>query len=275
MKTILVSGGTSGIGLEAAMQFVVRGHRVILLGRSALDGAERAAAFEEAGDRATFIAADLSTHDGVRKAAERVLAETGTLDAILHTAGVVLIEDRRTSDGLNWAFAIDYLARYHLTQLLLPALRQAERPRVIMMTAKVDSGFEIDFDQFPDFPTYKFPDTTDHMWIANLHYAAYLVRTEDRLMAGVVHPGGMGTRGTGIMRSAPWYMRLASRALGPLIMNSPRQSARNPVEACLNDGWPAPAFWEKVGNFDDRTPIAFDEAITQEVVDISHRLTGA
>ncbi|MBE9376430.1 SDR family NAD(P)-dependent oxidoreductase [Saccharopolyspora sp. HNM0983] len=86
------------------------------------------ASFGTAANRASFRAADLSTHDGVRDAARRILDEHESLDALIHTTGVLTMQESRTADGLHLFFAVTYLSRYHLTQVLLPALRAAERP---------------------------------------------------------------------------------------------------------------------------------------------------
>ncbi|MGV9385504.1 SDR family NAD(P)-dependent oxidoreductase [Nonomuraea sp. NPDC003707] len=135
MASIIVSGGNSGIGLQAARDLLARGHRVVLLGRDPRKGQQALASFGNAAERASFLAVDLSTHAGARQAAQRVLAETDHVDALLHTTGVMTPTDVRTADGLNLFFAVNYLSRYHLTQLLLPALRRAEHGRVLMMTA--------------------------------------------------------------------------------------------------------------------------------------------
>ncbi|MCO6007726.1 SDR family NAD(P)-dependent oxidoreductase [Actinoallomurus purpureus] len=125
MKTILIAGGNSGIGLQAARDLLADGHRLILLGRDPRKGEAALASFGTAGDRASFLAADLPTHDGVRDAAQRVLGQHDRIDALVHTTGVFTFQESRTADGLHPFFAVNYLSRYHLTQLLLPALRQA------------------------------------------------------------------------------------------------------------------------------------------------------
>src|SRR4029077_11733638 len=113
-------------------------------------------ALGDARNRASFVAVDLSTHDGVREAAKRVLAENDSFDAVLHSTGVFTTRDVRTVDGLNLFFAVNYLSRYHLTQLLLPALRRVERARVVMFTASVPVSTPIDVRQFPRFEPFNF-----------------------------------------------------------------------------------------------------------------------
>src|SRR5262249_36458450 len=127
--------------------------------------------------------------------------ENDHFDAILHTAGVFASQDIRTADRLNLYFAVNYLSRYHLTQLLLPALRRAERGRVVMMTAKVDLSTKADLRLFPRFEPFDFGRMNDQIAIGNHHYAAYLARSEPGLLTGVPNRrcslylpgGGQGT----------------------------------------------------------------------------------
>ncbi|MBP2324457.1 NAD(P)-dependent dehydrogenase (short-subunit alcohol dehydrogenase family) [Kibdelosporangium banguiense] len=269
MKSILVSGGNSGIGLQAAREFVAQGHRVAILGRDRHKGEQ---AVRPLGGRATFHSVDLSTHDGVRDAAKRVLDEHEHLDAVLHTTGVMTFEDVRTADGLNLFFAVNYLSRYHLTQLLLPALRRAERARVVMMTAHVSLATTIDLQVFPGFESFHFGRMREQVQIGNHHYAAYLARTEPGLLAGVVNAGGAKTD---IFRMQPWYFRLLATAVIPAFYGSVTKAAHNAVHASVRDDWPAATYWEKPGNFDRRTSIALDESTTHHVMDVSRKLTGA
>jgi NAD(P)-dependent dehydrogenase (short-subunit alcohol dehydrogenase family) len=204
MKSILVSGGNSGIGLQAAREFVRRGHRVVILGRDQRKGDEALASFGKVGGPASFFPVDLSTHAGVRQAAKQVLAESEHFDAVLHTIGVMTPEDVPTADGLHLFFAVNYLSRYHLTQLLLPALRRAERGRVVMMTAHVSLSTQVDLTAFPRFEQLHFGRMREPIQIGNHHYAAHLARTEPGLLAGVVNAGAAKTD---ILRMQPWYVR--------------------------------------------------------------------
>ncbi|GAB2886274.1 SDR family NAD(P)-dependent oxidoreductase [Streptomyces mayteni] len=274
-KTILVSGGNSGIGLQAAREFVARGHRVVLLGRDRAKGDAALASLAPLGsgaERAAFLPVDLATHDGVRDAARRVLAEHGRLDALLHTTGVMTQKDVRTADGLNLFFAVNYLSRYHLTQLLLPALRRAEQPRVVMMTARVSPSTVVDLELFPDYEDFHFWRMREQVQVGNHHYAAHLARTEPGLLAGVVNAGAARTD---IFRTQPRHVRILATAVVPLLYGSLGKAAHNCVEACLGDAWPTATYWEKPGKFDRRTPIAPEEWMTDRLMDVSGKLTGA
>ncbi|MGX9888506.1 SDR family NAD(P)-dependent oxidoreductase [Streptomyces sp. NPDC002276] len=272
MKTILIAGGNSGIGLRAARDLLAHGHRLVLLGRDPHKGEAALASSGSDGDRASFLAADLSTHDGVRDAARRVLGQHDRIDALVHTTGVFMFQESRTADGLHPFFAVNYLSRYHLTQLLLPALRQAERPVVLMMTAAIPPTDDIDFARFPEFAPFGFGRDRKAVQLGNHHYAAHLTRSEPGLAAGVVNAGSAKTD---IMRIAPWYVRAGAKVLGPLVFDSLRTSAHNVVEAARYDDWDSPVYWGKPGRFEQRTPIVLDATTTRHLMDVSHRLTDA
>lgn len=272
MDTILVSGGNSGIGLQAAHEFVARGHRVVLLGRDRRKGEQALASFGDAADRAAFFAVDLSTHAGVRDAASRILAEHDHLDGILHSTGVLTFKEMRTADGLHPFFAVNYLSRYHLTPLLLPTLRRTERARVVMMTASIPPTTQADFQQFPRFEPFDFRRMREPIQLANHHYAAHLARTEPGIRAGVVNAGAAKTD---ILRSSPWYMRAMATVAGPVFFDSVDKSAHNVVEASLREDWPTATYWGKPGHFEQHTPIVLDEPTTYHLMDASRNLTGA
>ncbi|AXG81241.1 SDR family NAD(P)-dependent oxidoreductase [Streptomyces paludis] len=272
MKTILIAGGNSGIGLQAARDLLADGNRLVLMGRDPRKGQAALASFGTSRERAAFLAADLSTHDGVRGAAQRVLDQYDRIDALVHSTGVFTAQESRTADGLHPFFAVNYLSRYHLTQLLLPALRRAGRPVVVMMTAAVPPADDADFARFPEFAPFDFGHDRKPIQLANHHYAAHLTRTESGLAAGVVNAGAVRTD---ILRIAPWYMRAGARVLGPVLFDSAETSAHNVVEATRRDDWQSPHYWGKPGRFEQRTPIALNPTTTQRLMDTSHTLTGA
>ena len=271
MTTILVCGGNSGIGLEASRQFLARGADVVIVGRSEEKGREALRSFGQLAEQATFLAADLSTQRGVESVAERLLADHESFDAILHSTGQLAMDNVRTADGLNAMFAVNYLCRYHLTQRLLPALRRAAHPRVVMMTAKVVMDTKIDFAEFPNFTNFRFTRSSPQINAANLHYAAHLARFEPHILAGVVNAG---TAQTDIMRSAPAYMRLLTKVAAPLIFNSIEASAQNAVQACLDRDWPTGSYWGELRKFGNRVTIDLDREVTDQVVQCSRNLTS-
>ena len=272
MKTIVVSGGNSGIGFEAVRQLTALGHHVVMLGRDEKKGRVAAAGLTGNSGKAEFLAVDLSTHDGVRSAAATLLSAHERIDVLLHTSGVLMMKDLRTTDGLHPFFAVNFLSRYHLTQRLLPSLRKSESPRVIFMTSNVPLDTKIDFALFPRFSPFVFSKMSMPIQIGNHHYAAHLRDTEKWLLAGVVNPGAART---GIWREAALWARLFAAVLGPFLFDSVASSAKNPVELSVADHWPSGSYWLKVGKIEQVTPIVLDSRDTERVIAICRELTGA
>ncbi|WP_406102834.1 SDR family NAD(P)-dependent oxidoreductase [Streptomyces sp. NBC_01003] len=261
------------IRLAAACRTRARSHQLILLGRDPHKGQAALASLGTDADRASFLTADLSTHDGVRDPAQRVLDEHehDRADALVHSTGVFTSQESSTTDGLHPFFAVNYLSRYHLTQLRLPALRQAGRPVVVMMTAAVPPTDDTDFTRFPEFAPFDFGHDRKPIQLANDHYAAHLTRTEPGLAAAVVDAGAAKTD---ILRIAPWSMRASAKVLGPVLFDSVETSAHNVVEATRRHDWQTPLYWGNPGRFEQRTLIALNTT-TQRLMDTSHTLTGA
>lgn len=272
MKRIVISGGNSGIGLEAGRQLVAQGHHVILLGRDAAKGQAAVDALSKAGSgKAEFHATDLSTHAGVKAAAEKLLAAHDTLDGLILGAGVLMMREARTADDLHPIFAVNYLSRYHLAQRLLPALKKSSSPKVVLLVAGVPLDSKVDFTLFPKFKPFPGMGGLSGIQILNHHYVAHLAKTEPQLSAAVVNVGLVKTE---IMRDMPALMRVMFTVM-PFMTIPVEKAAANPVWLCTNDGWKTGAYLGKPGKHDLVTPLSLDAETTGKVVATSRDLTGA
>ena len=119
-KTVLVTGGTSGIGRAAAERFGAAGARVIVSGRDQKRGEEVVRDIEAAGGRARFIAADLRAADGVRKLADAA----GEVDVLVNNAGVFPFAATRDTTGeqIDDTLTINVAAPFQLTGALAPGM---------------------------------------------------------------------------------------------------------------------------------------------------------
>ncbi|MBX7057895.1 MAG: SDR family NAD(P)-dependent oxidoreductase [Leptospirales bacterium] len=271
MQTIVIAGGSSGIGREAARQLGAGGHRLILMGRDARSGEEAAAEARAAGGDARFLAVDLSTHAGVRQAAKLLLDEGRPIDALLHTTGVLTMKDMRTADGLHPFFSVNFLSRYHLTQLLRPLLEQAAHPRVIMVTSKLNMKTRINFDIYPRFQPFEFRKVTQQIQIGNMHYASYLSQAAPELQTAIVNAGVVDT---GIWRMTSVWMRIMTTLMRPFVFNSLSEAAINPVRLCQTTDWPGNSYWGVVGHPEKHQPIELNADETRRVIAECARLTG-
>ena len=131
--TVLVTGATDGLGKRVALELAQRGTTVLIHGRSrerceaVLEGVRRGTGSEGA----RYYLADLSSLGALRELAEQVLSEHDRLDVLVNNAGVIAREREETEDGLELTFAVNYLAHFLLTNLLLPLLRDSAPARIV------------------------------------------------------------------------------------------------------------------------------------------------
>lgn len=147
-KTVLITGSTDGVGRWVARRLATDGAHVLLHGRSQERGRAALEAIRAEGGSAEFLPADLSSLAEVRRLAETVLARHDRLDVLINNAGIGAGTDptqRETStDGHELRFAVDYLAGFLLTRLLLPVLRRSAPARIVNVSSAGQQ--EIDFD---------------------------------------------------------------------------------------------------------------------------------
>jgi NAD(P)-dependent dehydrogenase (short-subunit alcohol dehydrogenase family) len=132
-QTILITGATNGLGKALARELVERGSTVLLHGRSQerIDAAIAEIGQTTAGDGIIPYLADLSSLAAVRRLVEQVTSRHDNLDALVNNAGVGLKERAESDDGYELTFAVNYLAPYLLTRLLLPVLRKSAPARIV------------------------------------------------------------------------------------------------------------------------------------------------
>jgi NAD(P)-dependent dehydrogenase (short-subunit alcohol dehydrogenase family) len=143
---VLVTGATDGLGRRVAFDLATAGATVLLHGRSRerLEATFKEAREESGSEKLGSYLADLSSLGEVRALAEQVIAEQDRLDVLINNAGVIEGERRESEDGYELTFAVNYLAHFLLTRLLVPLLRDSAPARVVNVASVGQSP--IDFD---------------------------------------------------------------------------------------------------------------------------------
>lgn len=138
-KTALVTGATDGVGRLVARELARQGWRVLVHGRNRQRGEVLVREIEQAGGRATFLAADLASLAEVRRLADDVRKTTDRLELLINNAGIGTVGNapgRQTSaDGHELRFAVNYLAGFLLTHLLLPMLKASAPARIVNVSS--------------------------------------------------------------------------------------------------------------------------------------------
>jgi NAD(P)-dependent dehydrogenase (short-subunit alcohol dehydrogenase family) len=132
-KTMLLTGGTGGIGLETARVLAGQGHTLIITGRSPAKGEAVARTLREQtqNGQVSFLPLEVTSLASVRELARQVYGRTDRLDVLLNNAAVLEKSHRFTAEGFETDLAACHLSNVLLTRLLLPLLENAPGPRVV------------------------------------------------------------------------------------------------------------------------------------------------
>ncbi|AYF79207.1 SDR family NAD(P)-dependent oxidoreductase [Nocardia yunnanensis] len=224
MKTMLITGATSGIGLAAAHALAAEGHHLVLVGRN--PDKLSAAAQSVGGDaRVDTLVCDLSRLEQVRALADTVRERYDRLDVLANNAGGFYAHRSETADGLESTFALNHLAEFLLTELLLDLLRAGAPARILFTSSAMHYGNTLRFDD-PQFRHgYSGQAAYGRAKLANILYARDLARRlpANLVTANAFHPGVVATD---IWDSAPWFARPALAIAKRLFMISPEEGAR-------------------------------------------------
>jgi NAD(P)-dependent dehydrogenase (short-subunit alcohol dehydrogenase family) len=146
-SVVLITGSTSGLGRELALELAAEGAHVIVHGRNPERGAEVIAEIRDRGGSASFHAADLASLDEVRALGATVLREYPRLDLLINNAGIWQRDERErqlSADGHELSFAVNYLSHFLLTHTLLPRLKESAPSRIINVASGAQTPIRFD-----------------------------------------------------------------------------------------------------------------------------------
>ena len=224
-KVALITGGTSGIGRAAATALAARGAEVVVTGR---DRERGEAAVEEirrdsGNERVSLMLADLSVQAEVRGLAEEFRERHDRLDVLVNNAGLVQSRRVETPDGLELTLAVNHLAPFLLTDLLLDLLKKSAPSRIITVSSEARRGASIDFEDLQSERRYRGFPVYGMTKMANILFTYELAeRLEGTgVVANCLHPGAVSTN---FAQNNRGPIALLFRLFKPF-MRSPEQGA--------------------------------------------------
>jgi len=275
-RTCLVTGATSGIGQEIALGLAQLGATVGVVCR---DRARGEATLDELrrrtnSDRALLFEADLASQADVRKLAADVLQRLPALHVLVNNAGLVNLGHTTTVDGIETVFAVNHLAPFLLTNLLLDRLRASAPARVVTVASDAHKFVDgIAFDDLGYQRGYKWTKVYGQSKLANVLFTAELGRrlAGSGVTATCLHPGAVGTR---IGHNNGRWATLLTRALRPFF-RTPAQGADTAIYLASAPGLDG----QSGGYFVDRKPrrrskAGEDATMAARLWDVSAELTG-
>lgn len=230
MKTVLITGGNSGIGKATAEALAAQGFRVFIAARD-LDKSEKAISEIAAavpGAQIVALKLDLSDLKQVRTFAEDFRRRVPVLDVLLLNAGLFPTRKQLTAQGFEMQFGVNHLGHFLLTQLLLDTVKAAPQARVVVVSSIMHWLGRINFGSFRGEKFYNPVVAYGQSKLANLLFAQELSRRLEGsgIAVNALHPGGVDT---GIARDLPAF---AQKIYGALTVSVEKGAQSSIFLAC-------------------------------------------
>jgi NAD(P)-dependent dehydrogenase (short-subunit alcohol dehydrogenase family) len=234
-RRVLVTGSTTGIGFATAEALSAAGCQVIVHGP---DSAEADAAADVIRGRVPGAAVDtvfgnLGSQTAVRQLATTIESRYETLDVLVNNAAAVFDGRSTNGDSVELTFAVNYVAVYLLTRLLLPMIERAPHGRVIVVGSEAHRGVTLDLDDLQMFDGYERFEAYGRSKLADLLFTYELSRRTEPEQVAVValHPG---TTKTTLFRPRNPVERVVMPILN-IKARSPQQAADTAVWLATSD----------------------------------------
>lgn len=226
-KLVLVTGASAGIGRATATGLARRGARLLLTGRDPARCDEALAAVRAAGATdARMFRTDFSRLAAVRELAAEIRAHTQRIDVVINNAGSVAARRKLTADGHELTFAINHLAPFLLTGLLLPLLGPGAR--IVNVSSEGHRWGALDFDDLHNERSYNALRVYGQTKTANILWSMELARrlAGSGVTSNSLHPGAVRTN---LGRGQGFGWDLLQRIIVGLFIRSARQGAATSI----------------------------------------------
>jgi len=274
-RVALVTGATAGIGLETAVGLARAGMRVIVHGRdeARTEAARRTVAERARSDKVEAAIADFASLAQVRALAERVLSAHDRLDVLVNNAGLIAPRFRLSEDGYELTIAVNHLAPFLLTNLLLDRLRASAPARIVTVASMAHRGARLDLKTWTRPQDWAPLTAYGRSKLCNILFTRALTKRLEgsSVIATCLHPGVIATK---IGDSAGTVAGFGWRLIKPFLASIERGAATSIFLATVPD--PAPFHGKYVIGRRPHQPDApaLDDGLAEALWAESARLTG-
>ena len=195
-RTVLVTGGSGGIGKATALALAAMGAQLAITGRDRGRAEDAAHEIRTAGGgQVDVFVADLSSQSEVRRLADEILQTLPRIHVLVNNVGGYWNTRHVTADGLERTFALNHLAPFLLTTLLLDRLKQSAPSRVIAVASHAQAMGRMDFDDLQGERSYSGARAYNQSKLANVLFTYELARRlqATSVTANALHPGVVRT----------------------------------------------------------------------------------
>jgi NAD(P)-dependent dehydrogenase (short-subunit alcohol dehydrogenase family) len=275
-KICLVTGASSGIGKATALGLVKMGATVVIVCR---DPARGEAALSEIRQKSgnssvDLLIADLSSQEAIRRLVNEYKSKYRHLHVLINNAGVYYTKRHVTVDGLEAMFAVNYLARFLLTNLLLDIIQSSTPARIINVAGAYHAKGEIDFDDLQGEKNFDGQRANHQSKLADVLFTYELARRLERtgVTVNCLHPGMVATDLIDKDQDFPRFYKYLYKLSRPL-MKSPSRGAETSLYLASSpevEGVTGQYFVNK--KISPSSPESHDTQLAQRLWEVSERL---
>ncbi len=198
-KTVLITGGNSGIGKETAVALARAGATVVFTSRDPRKGEQAAADIHQrSGTDIHLLRLDLASFASIRACAAGFVQRFDALHVLINNAGLILSKRTETEQGFETTFGVNHLGHFLLTDLLLDRIKASAPARIINVSSRVHRRARngLDFDDLQLKKSYSGLRAYNRSKLANIYFTRELARRlqGSGVTANALHPGAVATR---------------------------------------------------------------------------------
>ncbi len=274
-RTILITGASTGIGLQSAIGLAKLGAKIVMVGR---DEGRTARAVEHVksqtgNELVSYLLADLSSLQQVRKLAQEFKDKYGKLDVLLNNAGAIFLTRKVSAEGYEMSLALNHLDYFLLTDLLLDMLKSGPSGCVVNVASRAHYRGHVNFDDLQSQHGYNGMRTYGMTKLMNVLFTYELARRLQgtKVTANCLHPGFVASNFAG---NNGWLVRFGMKFMSGRI--SVEDGAKCSVYLASSPD--VQGVSGKYFNYDLKetrsSDESYDEAIAKRLWDVSEKLVA-
>lgn len=197
MKTIIITGSNSGIGKEAALILAKQGHRILMLCRDSKKSrlVQKELIKQTDNQNVLLFTADLADPVSIILVLDKIKSQFPVIDVLINNAGVYKVNREENSMGVEMTLAVNFLAPYMLSKMLLPNLRASNNARIINVVSELYKSGSIDLQDLMMQKKYKAGNAYANSKLASILLTAGLAKKYEKyeISVNALHPGVLAT----------------------------------------------------------------------------------
>ena len=274
-KICLVTGANSGIGMATALGLAQMGATVVMVCKDRTKGeaAQNEVKAKSGNDSVDLLLADLSSQQSIRQLAEDFKQRYTQLHVLINNAGVYNLSRRETVDGLEMTFAVNLLAPFLLTNLLLDVIKASAPARIVNVSSDSHEAGYINLEDLQSKKNYRAMRTYGQSKLALVLFSYELARRLQGtgVTVNCLHPGFVATNIA--QGNLPPLARAAVKFILSFFGTSPEEGAKTSIYLASSPDVEGVTGKYFVKNVPKRsTPISYDESLQQQLWEESAKL---